>query len=61
VSRALGYVEDGDDIALRRDAADRQIRLKLERAEWEKRRRDDIVIEGLEPCLPLLGVLDRDR
>jgi RimJ/RimL family protein N-acetyltransferase len=54
VSKNLGYVEDGDEIALRRDVADRQIRLKMERAEWEKRRRSDIVIEGLEPCLPLL-------
>ena len=29
---------------------------RLERADWELRRRDDITIEGLEPCLPLFGL-----
>jgi len=28
---------------------------RLERDEWERRRRGDIVLEGLEPCLSLLG------
>ena len=32
---------------------------RLERADWEPRRRDDITIEGLEPCLELFG-LGRD-
>lgn len=57
VSSALGYVENGDEVVMRRDVADRQIRLKLERAEWEARRRDDIEIFGLEPCLELLGAV----
>ena len=26
------------------------------RATWEERRRDDIAIEGLEPCLQLFGI-----
>jgi hypothetical protein len=32
----------------------------LLRADWELRRRPDITIHNLEPCLPLLG-LGRDR
>jgi RimJ/RimL family protein N-acetyltransferase len=60
VSRALGYTEDGDEILPRRGIASRQIRLKLGRTDWETNRRDDIVIEGLEPCLPLLGGPDPD-
>lgn len=54
VSRSLGYVENGDAIAMRRDVADRQIRLLLPREEWETRRRDDIEINNLEPCLEFL-------
>ncbi|MEY2426335.1 MAG: hypothetical protein QOI61_1907 [Actinomycetota bacterium] len=54
VSRALGYVENGEDIALRRGERDRQIRLLLMRDEWEKRRRDDIEIVGLDACINLL-------
>lgn len=57
VSSALGYVENGDELAMRRDVAERQVRLKLERAEWETRRRDDIEIFGLEPCLEMLGAV----
>jgi RimJ/RimL family protein N-acetyltransferase len=50
VSRSLGYEENGEEVALRRDVADRQIRLKLSRARWEGQRRTDIEIEGLDPC-----------
>lgn len=57
VSRSLGYVENGDSIVLRRDVPDRQIGLKLERTVWEERRRDDIEIIGLEPCLEMLGAV----
>jgi RimJ/RimL family protein N-acetyltransferase len=55
VSRALGYEENGDLVALRRDRAGRQIRLKLHRDRWQESRRDDIAIESLEPCLGLFG------
>jgi len=34
----------------------RQVRLLLTREAWEKSRRDDIQIHGLEPCLPMFGV-----
>ncbi len=59
VSRALGYVENGADIALRRGEPDRQIRLLLTRDEWEKRRRDDIEIVGLDACIDLLVTPDK--
>ncbi|MEY2397538.1 MAG: hypothetical protein QOJ00_712 [Actinomycetota bacterium] len=60
VSRALGYVENGEDIALRRGVADRQIRLLLTREVWETRRRDDITIGGLEGCIDMLIASDDD-
>ena len=56
VSKALGYVENGDDILLRRGEPARLIRLVLHRRDWEKNRRDDIQIHGLEPCLPMFGI-----
>ena len=54
VSRSLGYEENGDLIAVRRGASARIINLKLPRERWQ--RREDIVIEHLEPCLELFGV-----
>jgi RimJ/RimL family protein N-acetyltransferase len=58
VSRALGYVENGDDIGAPRGKPMRQIRLLLTREAWENNRRPDIQIHGLEPCLRMFG-LDR--
>jgi RimJ/RimL family protein N-acetyltransferase len=54
VSHALGYEENGDVIAVRREASGRLINLKLPRERWQ--RRDDIAIEGLEPCLEMFGL-----
>ena len=56
VSRALGYVENGDDIGAPRGTPMRQVRLLLTRQAWEKNRRHDIQIHGLEPCLPMFGI-----
>ncbi|HEY7199550.1 MAG TPA: GNAT family N-acetyltransferase [Candidatus Dormibacteraeota bacterium] len=55
VSRALGYADDGEELTARRGQASRHLRFRMERDEWERRRRDDIVLEGVEPCLALLG------
>lgn len=58
VSRRLGYEDDGFKVVSVRGRAQREIRFRLERARWEASepgQRDDIVIEGLAPCLPLLG------
>lgn len=56
VSRRLGYESDGIVQSIRRGKAATQIRLRLSRSDWERRRRSDITISGLEPCLPLFGV-----
>src|SRR5688572_18792732 len=58
VTRSLGYVENGDDVALQRGEAGRQVRFVMSRELWETRRRDDIEIVGLEACLPLFGLVE---
>jgi RimJ/RimL family protein N-acetyltransferase len=55
VTRSLGYVPNGEEILLRRDKPDVMLHFRMARADWEARRRDDITIEGLEPCLGLFG------
>ena len=55
VSRALGYEENGDQVAMRRDVADRQVRLVLTRERWQ--RRGNIEIEGLELCREMFGAV----
>ena len=60
VSRSLGYVDNGWDLTARDGLPVRDLRLVLDRAAWESTRRDDIRVDGLEPCLPLLG-LDTPR
>ena len=56
VTRALGYEPNGESIELRRDQPDTQLHFMMTRAQWKARRRDDITIEGLEPCLELFGL-----
>ena len=56
VSRALGYVADGTVWATRPSGAAPMTRFLLTREHWQGRRRPDIAIRGLEPCLPLLGL-----
>ena len=60
VSRGLGYADNGTKLALRRDRSERQIELRLDRDTWAASRRDDIVIENLEPCLELFGATAPD-
>jgi RimJ/RimL family protein N-acetyltransferase len=50
-SRSVGYVENGEGRMSRREESARAIRFRLDRPTWEQRRRDDIEICGLEPCL----------
>jgi RimJ/RimL family protein N-acetyltransferase len=50
-SRAIGYAENGEGRGKRRDGSARTIRFRLDRATWERRRRDDIQIDGLDSCL----------
>jgi RimJ/RimL family protein N-acetyltransferase len=56
VTAALGYEPNGDSIEPRRDGVDRQLRFLMTRERWEQRRRQDIEIEGLEPCLEMVAV-----
>ncbi|HET6795212.1 MAG TPA: GNAT family protein [Acidimicrobiales bacterium] len=55
VSRSLGYVENGDFVHDREGRPAREIMLKLTRSEWERRRRDDIAVDGLEACIDWFG------
>lgn len=55
VSRRLGYVEAGDEPVLRRGRPDRVATLRLDRATWSARRRQDVVVEGLEGCRSMFG------
>jgi RimJ/RimL family protein N-acetyltransferase len=56
VTRTLGYRENGFGIADREGSPARMLRFVLARDDWARTRRDDITVEGLEPCLPLLGL-----
>lgn len=56
VSALLGYRSNGRRLKVRRGEAAWTEDLVLDRADWAASRRDDITIEGLEPCLELFGV-----
>ena len=56
VTRKLGYTPNGDLIQLRKGVATRMERFRMERSWWhDNLASDDVTIEGLAPCLPLLG------
>jgi RimJ/RimL family protein N-acetyltransferase len=52
-SRSVGYRPNGETLGPRRDGAARMINVRLDRATWEERRRDDIELVGLEGCLDM--------
>jgi RimJ/RimL family protein N-acetyltransferase len=54
VSRHNGYRPNGEEIVEREGRPARLQRWVLTRATWESRRRDDIAIDGVDACLPLL-------
>jgi len=57
VTRSLGYRPQGSRRAVRRGEATEMLRFSMSRADWQGRlRREDIVIDGLAPALPLLGL-----
>jgi hypothetical protein len=52
----LGYEPNGDAIQLRKDVPTRMLRFRMTRSWWQANlAADDVRIEGLEPCLALLG------
>ena len=55
VTRRLGYEPDGVEIDERRGKSARLLRYRLSRERWEQQERQAVEVEGVEPCLPLLG------
>jgi RimJ/RimL family protein N-acetyltransferase len=53
VSRSVGYAENGEARGRRRDGSARTIRFRLGRDAWERRRRDDIELRGLDGCFEM--------
>ena len=57
VTRSLGYQPNGVQINLRRGVAATSLRFRMEHNDWQARlRRDDIAIDGFEPCRAMLGL-----
>jgi RimJ/RimL family protein N-acetyltransferase len=56
VSRKLGYTRDGVRRFVRRGQPATSQLLRLDRAGWESHRTVPVEVEGLQPCLPLLGL-----
>lgn len=59
VSRSLGYEENGTEWGLRRGRPEMLLRFVLTRENWELQARDEIIIEGADTCLELLGLPGR--
>jgi RimJ/RimL family protein N-acetyltransferase len=53
VSRAVGYEENGEARGRRRDGSGRTLRFRMAREQWERKRREDIEIIGIDRCLEL--------
>jgi RimJ/RimL family protein N-acetyltransferase len=59
VSRALGYLPNGEALHRRGDGTDTMVHLRLTRADWVASGRADAVeISGVERALPYFGVAD---
>lgn len=56
ISRRLGYEADGVQRSALRGELRVEQRLRLTRESWETHRSVPVEIEGLAPCLPMLGV-----
>lgn len=56
VSQALGYEPNGTCWATRRGDAGLMMRWKLTRNRWGMIRRNDIELDGVQECLPVLGI-----
>jgi RimJ/RimL family protein N-acetyltransferase len=56
VSEKLGYELVGETTYAPRGEAQRELVMRLSRAEWERRTHPAVEIAGLEPCLPLFGI-----
>jgi RimJ/RimL family protein N-acetyltransferase len=58
VTRSLGYEPNGDEYQVRKDRPAHFLRFVLERAAWAEHRRDDVTVEGFEPCRDMFGLAE---
>jgi len=58
VTAKLGYELQGRRQIASRGRPREMVTFRLSRAAWEAQRRDDVIIEGLQPCLELFGLSD---
>jgi RimJ/RimL family protein N-acetyltransferase len=57
VTRSLGYAENGHTWKVRRDVRTRSLVFEMTRESFDATvRRDDVTLEGVEACLPVLGL-----
>jgi hypothetical protein len=57
VTRRLGYAPNGESLKVRRGKSATSLHFAMTRDYFDAHlRRDDIVLHGVEPCLPLLGL-----
>jgi RimJ/RimL family protein N-acetyltransferase len=59
VSQKLGYEPAGEGIRAPRGVPVRELKFVLTRDQWTRHRTIPVVIDGLEPCLPLFGAAGR--
>jgi RimJ/RimL family protein N-acetyltransferase len=57
VSRALGYTEDGLELAAPRGEARVLIRNRMSEEIWRSRQRPTVEVQGLDGCLELFGAM----
>ena len=58
VSRKLGYADDGIQLEVVRGQRRTELRFRLDRQTWAARQTVPVRIDGLEPCLELLGAVN---
>ncbi len=56
VTRKLGYADNGWTYLAREGTRCRMLRFAMTREDWAARRGVDVTVEGLAPCLPVLGL-----
>jgi RimJ/RimL family protein N-acetyltransferase len=56
VSEKLGYLPNGERLVVNASGRHRRFSYRMPREVWLTRRRDDIEIIGLDPCLALFGL-----
>jgi hypothetical protein len=59
VTRGLGYHPNGERIISVQDRRRRELLFALDRPDWERTRRCDIELEGVEAARPMFGLDDK--